>query len=145
MTMVLFVIVAFAILADGMASGVAFQGFLQANNIFSYILVYGTGFIVTGIVALSGWIWKNGTPWLLKILWFLSVIVDVYTTYVATIFYVLLKNPLSVAPNIEDIPNFSALLGMGTNQQVQVVLVIILPIIISGTTMLSEYTIEKNS
>lgn len=144
MNMVLFLIVAVAIIADGIASGVAFQGFFQADNFFAYILVYGTGFIVTGIVALSGFIWKRGTPWLLKILWFFSVIIDVYTTYVATIFYVLLKNPLSVAPSIENIPSLSALFGMGTNQQVQVVLVLILPIIISGTTMLSEYVIEKS-
>lgn len=140
---VLLLVVAVAFIADGLASGVAFQGFFQADNFFAYVLVYGAGFIVTGMVALSGLVWKSGSPWLLKILWGLSVIVDVYTTYVATIFYVLLKNPLTVAPNIADIPNFSVLLGMGTNQQVQVILVLILPIIISGTTMLSDFVIEK--
>ena len=59
---VLLLVVAVAFIADGMASGVAFQGFFQADNFFAYVLVYGAGFIVTGIVALSGLVWKSGSP-----------------------------------------------------------------------------------
>ena len=144
MKMVILLIVAIAILADGMLTGIAFQGFFQASNVFANILVFSAGFIVTGIVAITGWIWKGMSPWPLKVLWIFSVIVDVYTTYVATIFYVLQQNPLTASPNIASIPSLSDLFGMGINTQVQVILVLILPIILTGTSMLSTYIIENS-
>ena len=139
----LLLIIGFAITADGMASGFGLLAFYQANNPFAVIVVFAAGFLVTGYVTITGRVWVKDSPLLLKALWVVAVVIDVYTTYVAIVFYVLLRRPWTEQPNIETIPSFLGLFGSGLNQFMQPLLVILLPILLSGTTMISHYVFER--
>lgn len=143
MYMVLAVVVAIAVLADGLASGIGLVGIFGANNAFSSVVVFGVGFVMTGLVAVSGVVWRSGSPLLLKALWILAVGLDVYTTYLATVYYIVMGNPLSERVDVASVPGLITLLGGEVPVVIQNVLVLFLPLLLSGSTMLTEYVIDR--
>ncbi len=137
MWLVLALIVLVAMVADGVASGMSLQMFFNTqHNMLANIFVFGAGFVITGIVAYTPKIFSEETPFLLKVLWLIAVLVDGYTTFVVVVFYIVLHHPYSDPLNIAEI-RFDPSNWLATS------LALALPIILSGATMLAHYVIEK--
>ena len=136
MWLVLAIVVLVAVIADGIASGLSLQLFFDADNLLTQTFVFGAGFVITGIVSFTTRIFSPGSPFLLKILWLMAILIDAYTTFIVVAFYLILRNPYSVAPDISTIK-------YDPNNWPATLLAYSLPIILSGTTMLAHYVVEN--
>ncbi|MCM0594511.1 MAG: hypothetical protein KA716_31745 [Gloeotrichia echinulata DEX184] len=70
------------VVLDGILSANGLINILQANNLYTYILAIGMGIFITGMSLIHKLI--DNKPIALKILVYLGIALDVFTTFVAT-------------------------------------------------------------
>lgn len=92
---ILAILTAVGTLADGASSGLVLMAMLGAKNILSQILVFAGGLMITGMAVSTKAIFSDKGSCVLKIIWLVATVIDLYTTIVGTIFYVIMQMPLS--------------------------------------------------
>jgi hypothetical protein len=91
----LFITVSTMVIADAMASGVGILAMVQADNVLAKLVIFAGGFAITGLVTFTKLILAKDSPFSLKCLWLVAVLIDAYTTIVTVIYYVILARPLT--------------------------------------------------
>ncbi len=80
-------------LIDGFTTGWGLLALLKANNPFATVLALGSGILITALAVATVPIWKNSsTPGIVKVLWLVAIVVDTYTTALATLNYAIMNN-----------------------------------------------------
>ncbi len=92
----LFIILAITVigtLIDGFTTGWGLLALLRANNLFTTALALGSGVLITALAVATKPIWENSnTPGIVKVLWLVAIVVDTYTTALATLNYAIMNN-----------------------------------------------------
>lgn len=133
---ILLVFTAIGTLVDGMASGLILLSMIQSNNFLGQLLAFAGGAIITGAAVTTRVIFYPGTPKILRYVWIVAVIIDVYSTVIGTIYYGVLGFPLGT------VVDFS-LIQINSYNVVSIALALGLAFIITGSSLISLHILEK--
>jgi H+/Cl- antiporter ClcA len=128
-------IVGLAVFADAIASGITLMAFFQANNILSQGLLFSGGCIITGLVIFTKEILESDS-FLLKLIWFMAVAVDAYTTVVGVIFYVIIGKQLAEPVDL-------SIIHYDPTNWPKTIIVFFVTGIVTGASITSLYVLEK--
>lgn len=123
-------------LVDGMASGIILLSMIETNNTLTKIIVFAGGIIITGIAMGTKAVFSSGTPKILMGVWVVAVFIDLYSTIVGTIYYVVLGMPLGTAVDF-------SLITLDFSNSVSAALALGLTFIITGSSVVSLYVLEN--
>jgi len=116
-------------LADGFASATILMSMLHPRNILAQVIVVVGGIIITGLAVCTKLVWDHRSPLVLKIIHVMAILIDVYTTIVGTIFYVIIGAPLSEPVDL------SRIIICNPNNLVPTLLAFLLTAIITGSSV----------
>lgn len=127
-----------ALIADTLASVVGIRMIIEPQNLLGDIVVLMSSFLINGIIYATPYIlFGNNKNLLVLILWFITVVLDAFTTLVAIIFELLLDIDYidwTLVPEIFD---------GSINNIVQAIFVLIVTVAISLTAALSSYWVNQ--
>ncbi len=132
----LLILTAIGTLVDGMASGLILLSMIETNNVLTQIIVFAGGIIITGIAMTTKVVFSAGAPKLLRYIWAVSVFIDLYSTIVGTISYVVLRMPMGTAVDF-------SLIQLYFSNVVPSALALGLTFIITGSSVTSLYVMEN--
>ena len=122
-----------ALIADTFASIVGMEALIKPQNLLSDILVIASSLLINGMVYATAYILDSEIT-LLKIVWFLSLLVDAYTTFIAIFFEVLLNS---------DTVDWTLIKVDSFNSLIRTIAVLTLSIAISLMAMCSGYLSKR--
>ena len=84
-----FVVTLIIAFVDGLLTSIGLIALLHADNIFSIIFLIAAGYFTTAMVTFTKAAKSREAPLIVKLLWLISVTLDVYTNILAASFYVI--------------------------------------------------------
>jgi hypothetical protein len=88
---IMFVPVSCATVADGFTSAVGIAAAIDAKNYVAWAFAIVAGLATTGFSVATSPIWSKQSNWFLRFLWLIAIIVDVYTTVIGAVHFIIEK------------------------------------------------------
>lgn len=123
--------------ADGLASGFTLLAMIQANNSLARMLVMVGGFLITGMAIITKNVLSPESPLTIKIVWFIAIAIDIYTTIAGTVYYIILGYPLT------EPVDWSNVYCCDMSNLIPSVIAFGLTLIITGSSVTMQYALEK--
>jgi hypothetical protein len=123
--------------ADGLASGFTLLAMIQANNSLAKMIVMVGGFLITGMAIITKNVLAPESPVTIKLVWFIAIAIDIYTTIAGTIYYVILRYPLS------EPVDWSRVYCCDMSNFVPSIVAFGLTVIVTGSSVTLQYAFER--
>ena len=91
---------AIAVFADSILSIEGITAIVQPKNLISDLIVISITFVVNGIIASTNIIFGRSSNILFVFIWLMAAFIDIYTTFIAVLFGVVLGDSPSDFPTI---------------------------------------------
>ncbi|MBE7385435.1 MAG: hypothetical protein F6J95_029055 [Leptolyngbya sp. SIO1E4] len=125
-----------ASISDALLGVTALAGLLAPSNLLAWTLCFGGGFVLTGMAMSHQAIFSKNSSIFLKMLWFIALAIDAFTTLIGGVVYVIEKHPFGTEIDPKA-------LAFDSNNSIETVIVFGLTVLLTGCSVATTYVFEK--